>query len=80
MLRADGAQVADLTPVAAGCEVPLGALTLEDGAPAYIAADGVVNGPKLLLHAGKDSQAFTASFSSCACRTTCCATCDGTSS
>ena len=60
------AQVADLVPVAARREVPLGALTLEDGAPADIAADGVVNGPELLLHAIKVSQAFTASFSSCA--------------
>jgi heterodisulfide reductase subunit C len=39
-----------------------------------------VNGPKLLLHAGKDSQALTASFSRCASCTTCCATCPGTSS
>ena len=80
VLGTGSAQVADLVAMAARREVPLGALTLEDGAPADIAADGVVNGPELLLHDIKVSQAFTASFSSWAWRTTCCATCPGTSS
>ena len=50
VLGAHGAQVADLVAVAAGREVPLGALALQDGAPADVAADGVVDGPELLLH------------------------------
>ena len=50
VLRARDAQLADLAALAARREIRLGALALEDGAPADVAADGVVDGPELLLH------------------------------